>query len=340
MTLVTSLRPKSPNMRAIAKALGVSTTTVSHALSGKRHVSPETAERIKAYVQSAGYTQDSAALSLRSGRRMLIGLAGAHIANPSFARIAQGVEEVATAADYGVLIFGTDHHDSRHEQRYFNLLRNGTIDGLIYSAGRQISVEDDIVEMATSYRIVLADEPADTHLGLPMVSSANREGGRLAGAHLRALGHHRAAIVAGPAELLSTKERVAGFKEFFPDAIVVHGNFEFEHGVELTGALIASGAKFTCLFACNDMMAIGAMRALTSLDHAVPEQVSIVGFDDTVTAHIVSPMLTTIRQQMTQIGAASAQLLLDMLRDATFTPAGPSLLPVELVIRETTASAR
>lgn len=334
---MTSLRPKPTSMREIAKALGVSTTTVSHALSGKRHVNLETAERIKAYVQSTGYTQDSAALSLRSGRRMLIGLAGAHIANPSFARIAQGVEEVATAADYGVLIFGTDHHDSRHEQRYFNLLRNGTIDGLIYSAGRSISPEDDIIEMAESYRIVLADEPADIQFGLPMVTSANREGGRLAGAHLHGLGHRNAVIIAGPPELISTKERVAGFKEFFPDATVVHGNFEFEHGAELTGTLLAEGARFTCMFACNDLMAIGALRALTSFGRPVPEQTSIVGFDDTATAHIVSPMLTTVRQHMTQIGASSARLLLDLLRDPTFVPSGPTQLPVELVIRETTA---
>lgn len=333
-------RAKPPTMREIATALGVSMTTVSHALSGKRHVNPDTAERIKAFVQDAGYTQDAAALSLRSGRRTLIGLAGPHIANPSFARIAQGVEEVATAADYGVLIFGTDHHESQHEQRYLNLLRNGTIDGLIYSAGRSVSAADDITRMAASYSIVLADEPAEPGLSLPMVTSANMQGGRAAGDHLRQLGHRHAAIIAGPADLISTQERVAGFREFFPDAAVVHASFEFEDGVESVGRLVARTPSLTCIFACNDLMAIGAIRGLASGGYAVPGDVSVVGFDDTVTARIVSPMLTTVRQQMVQIGARSAEMLLGLLANPGPLPSTTIELPVELIVRETTALVR
>lgn len=332
-------RARPPTMREIAAALGVSTTTVSHALSGKRHVNPETADRIRAFVQDAGYTQDAAALSLRTGRRTLIGLAGPHIANPSFARIAQGVEEVATSADYGVLIFGTDRHDSRSEQRYLNLLRNGTIDGLIYSAGRALSADDDVVRMAQSYSIVLADEPADHRLGLPVVTSGHREGGRAAGRHLRQLGHERAAIIAGPASLLSTRERVAGFHEFFPTAAVAHANFEFEHGVELCNQLMSCDPTPTCIFALNDLMAIGAVRALTASGLSVPRDVSIIGFDDTATARIVSPMLTTVRQHMTQIGARAAELLLRLLDQEPSTVSGTVELPVELIVRETTSSA-
>lgn len=327
-------------MREIATALGVSTTTVSHALSGKRHVNPQTANRIKAFVHTAGYTQDAAALSLRSGRRTLIGLAGPHIANPSFARIAQGVEQVATSADYGVLIFGTDRHDAPSEQRYLNLLKNGTIDGLIYSAGRTISADDDIVAMAQSYAIVLADEPAEQQLGLPVVTSAHREGGRAAGQHLRELGHERAAIIAGPPTLLSTQERIAGFKEFFPDVTVLNANFEFEHGVALSNQLMANDPSLTCIFALNDLMAIGAVRALTAQGYAVPSAMSVIGFDDTATASMVSPMLTTVRQHMTRIGARSAELLLQLLSAPSAVPAHSVELPVELIIRETTASVR
>ena len=326
-------------MRQIAESLGVSVTTVSHALSGKRPVRPELVERVRAAALTAGFTPNAAAQSLNSKKRGLIGLAVPSIINPSLGRIAIGVERVMSEADYGVVIVCTSRDDRRQVRRYLNLLRNHTIDGLIYTAGRELSFGDEILTLAETHPVVFADEPIADVANVPSVTSADFDGGRLAGEHLRSLGHERAVIIAGPSELSSTKARVGGFQTHFPNALVVHGDFEFDSGLALTADLIASQLPFTCIFACSDEMAIGSIHALEIAGLDVPRDISVVGYDDIPTARFFRPALTTIRQDMDAMGVAAAEMLLEVFRAPASAASLSRELEVALFVRQSTSVA-
>lgn len=315
-------------------------TTVSHALSGKRPVRAELAERVRQAAREAGFVPDAAAQSLSSKTRGLVGLAVPSITNPSFGMIAHGVEQTMSEYDYGVLMVSTSRDDRTQVRRYLNLLRNHTIDGLIYTAGRELSIGDEILTLAERHPVVLADEPILHANNIPSVSGSNLDGGMLAGEHLRSLGHERAVVIAGPSELASTKERVSGFRTHFSNALVVHGDFEYESGYALTNDLIASQLPFTCIFACSDEMAIGSIRAIEDSGLSVPQDISVVGYDDIATASHVRPALTTIRQDMHALGAAAAEMLVGMLRSPSPTAPLSRQLDVSLVVRETTAAPR
>ncbi|WP_175494090.1 LacI family DNA-binding transcriptional regulator [Herbiconiux ginsengi] len=329
--------PKPWTMQQIAAAAGVSMTTVSHTLSGKRPVSSATALRIRGLIDQFGYVPDAGARRLKSGRSGMIGLAVPDISHWYFGRIARGVEEMANEHDFGLIICSTSNSDPRREKRYFNLLRTRSIEGLIYTASREISPTDELMSIsASSSPIVLADEGVAGLSRVPSVTSLNSAGARELGRHLRDLGHTRAVIVAGFAGLHSTIERVAGIRESFPDAVVVHGDFEVQSGYDRIDELLAQGVEFTAVFGCNDYMAVGAMRRLHEAGLRVPQDVSVVGFDDVDIAGVITPGLTTVRQDMLEIGRRSAQLLIEGLDAGSMRGVESVALPVEMIVRGST----
>jgi LacI family transcriptional regulator len=133
-------------------------------------------------------------------------------------------------------------------------------------------------------------------------------------------------------------QRVGGIRESFPNALVIHGDFEIQTGYDLMSDLLAHEVRFTAVFACNDFMAIGAMRRLWEEGLRVPDDVSVVGFDDVDMASVVTPGLTTVRQDMLEIGRQSARLLLEGLAAGSMEGLESVRLPVELVVRGTTAA--
>jgi LacI family transcriptional regulator len=336
---VTDTRSKPWTMQQIAEAAGVSVTTVSHTLSGKRPVSPATAERIQKLIAEFEYVPDSGAQRLKSGRSGMIGLAVPDISHWYFGRIARGVEEVADELDYGLIICSTSNSDPRREKRYFNLLRTRSIEGLIYTASREITASDELVRVSGNSPIVLADERVDSLPGVPAVTSSNYVGAQMLGRHLRDLGHTRAVIIAGFAGLHSTIERTRAIKESFPNALTLHGDFELKSGYDLVSDLLAHEVRFTALFGCNDYMAIGAMTRLREAGLRVPEDVSVVGFDDVDMAAIVTPGLTTVRQDMAEIGRRSAHLLIEGLEAGGFGGVESESLPTEFILRGSTGLA-
>jgi len=331
--------PSRPwTMQQIADAAGVSVTTVSHAISGKRPVSAETASRIRRLIDEFGYAPNSGAVRLQSGRSQVIGLAVPDIAHPYFGRIAKGVEEAADSADYGLIVASTVNADPRREKRYFNMLRTRAIDGLVYTSSRSTSEVDELARQARSGApLVLADESVPG-LALPSVTTTVAEGAREAAEHLRALGHSRVAVVAGYSGLHSTEERAVAFREVLPHALTLYGDYEQESGYRIMSDLLANEVPFTAVFAHNDDMAVGAMRRLREAGLRVPEDVSIVGFDDFDVARIVTPELTTVRKDLVEVGRRAARLLLDRL--ATGEAGGTEVVPTELVVRGSTGPAR
>ncbi|AXH34904.1 LacI family transcriptional regulator [Humibacter sp. BT305] len=337
---MTDSRQRPWTMQQIAAAAGVSVTTVSHTISGKRPVRPDTAERVRRLIEEFGYVPDSGAQRLKTGRSRIIGLAVPDVSHWYFGRIARGVEEAADELDYGVIVASTSNSDPRREKRYFNMLRTRLIDGLVYTASREMTPTEELVKLASKSPVVLADEAIPSLDGLPSVTSDNYVGAQDLGRHLASLGHTRAVILSGYAGLKSQIERVKGIRESFPNALVLYGDFELRSGYDLVSDLLAQDVRFTALFGCNDLMAIGAMQRLREAGIRVPEDVSVVGFDDVDMASVVTPGLTTVRQDMLEIGRRSGRLLIEGLEGRTeLTSAGSVSLPVELVIRGSTATA-
>lgn len=322
-------------MQQIARAAGVSTTTVSHTISGKRPVNPATALRIRQLIEAHGYVPDAGARRLQSGRSAMIALAVPDIAHGYFGRIAKGVEEVADENDYGLIVCSTSNADPRREKRYFNLLRTRAVEGLIYTASRDLSTTDELRALPASSPVVLADEDIERLPGFPSVTSTNAAGAAAVGRHLHALGHRRVVVLGGFAGLHSTIERVRGLRESFPNALVLHGDFEVQSGYDLVSDLLAHEVSFSALFACNDFMAIGAIRRLTEAGLRVPEDVSVAGFDDIDLAPIVD--LTTVRQDMRQLGRESARLLFEGIQAGSMSGIRSLTVPAELVVRGSTA---
>jgi LacI family transcriptional regulator len=309
---------------------------VSHALSGRRYVAPETVARIRALVPEMGYVPYFAARTLQSGRSFVIGLVVPDIANQFFGEVAMGVEAYANDQDYGVIL-GTSQSDSRRESRYFNMLRSGALDGVIYNAANP-AWDDALPDIAAAFPLVIVDEAVPGIEGRPLVASDHRQGGLLAAAHLRDLGHQQVAVFTGPRGLRSSEDRVAGFREHFPDATVLVGDYSEQSGALLTSLLFQTRPETTAVFAGNDLMAAGALTSLAALGLSVPRDVSLIGFDDVAFAARITPALTTVRQPAVELGKRSAQLLLDHLIHGRALDAHELILPVRLVVRGSTAS--
>jgi LacI family transcriptional regulator len=329
---------KPASIREVARRAGVSPTTVSHALSGKRHVAPETAARIRALVPEVGYVPYFATRALQSGKSFVIGLVVPDISNQFFGEIAIGVEGYANDQDYGVSLC-TSQSDPRREKRYFNMLRSGAIDGLIYNAA-DAGWDDALPTIAAHFPVVVVDERVPGLESSPVVASDHRQGGFLAGTHLKELGHARVAVISGPRGLASTEDRTAGFREVYPDAFHLIGDYSESSGHLLASIVMQSHPETTAIFAGNDLMAFGAIAELHQLGYSVPGDVSVIGFDDVDFAARVTPALTTIRQPAIELGKRSAQLLLDHLIHEHELDVRHLTLPVRLVARESTGVPR
>lgn len=329
---------KPASIRDVAKRAGVSVTTVSHALSGKRPVASETVARIRAVVPELGYVPYFAARTLQSGRSFVIGLVVPDISNQFFGEIAIGVEGYANDQDYGVILC-TSQSDSRREMRYFNMLRSGAIDGLIYNAAGAMW-DDSLPTVAANFPVVVVDERVPGLESSPAVTGDHRQGGFLAAMHLKELGHTHVAVLRGPQGLASSEERTAGFCEVYPNALQLTGDYSEASGHLLASVVMQAQDEITAIFAGNDLMAFGVIAELQQLGVKVPNDMSVIGFDDVDFASRISPSLTTIRQPAIELGKRSAQILLDHVIHGRELEARQYSLPVRLVARASTRPPR
>jgi len=330
---------RAVSIKDVAHAAGVSPTTVSHVLTGNRPVGEVTAARVRRVVSAMGYVPGSLARSLQAGSTSVIGLLVPDISNGFFAELAKGVEDAAHERGYSVILCNTNF-DGDREDHYLDLIRSRFIDAMVYAAG-SAPTSKRLESLLGSFPIALVDENI-TGLGNALeVAADHGAGGRLVGAHLTELGHRRALLLTGPADLPSSRERVAGFlKTFAGDAIELVGDFREASGRRLIEESLESGSRdFTAVFAGNDLMAFGAMMALRNHGVGVPKDVSVVGFDDIPVAALSCPALTTVHQPAYDIGRTATTQLLQNVAVGEVPPASRHLLPVELRVRESTARA-
>jgi LacI family transcriptional regulator len=325
----------------VARRAGVSPTTVSHVLSGRRRVSPLLTAAVQQAVSELEYVPDHYATGLRTGAAKTIGLLVADIAQDFHAKLARGAEDAAEESGYSLIVCSSQYREQR-ETRYLSLLAAGSVDGLLYAAGAPPNI-DKLLSVGAKLPLVVVDEELPG-LSTTFVTCDNFQGGRLIGEHLRNLGHRRILYVGGPPTLLTVQQRLSGLRSAFlageAEIDVQFGDYGQERATEIVAQRLDASAFFTAIVAGNDLIAIGSYSALRDHGLRVPEDVSVVGFDDIPLSLYQRPPLTTVRQPVNQLGYVGAQYLLAALRAKVDPPLQRVVLPVTLVVRESTGPPR
>jgi DNA-binding LacI/PurR family transcriptional regulator len=300
-------------IKDVAREAGVNVSTASRALAGSYGVHRATRERILRIAEALHYQANSIARGLVTGRSKTLGLLISDIRNPFFAEVARGVEDSADAAGYQVFVCNADL-DATKQMRYFQALRARNVDGVIMNSISNLTAAQRDELARAGIPVVLLNRPGGKGTGFSIVSSDNRAGGQLAASYLIRLGHRAIGHVTGPREHGNLSMRCKGFLGVCEKAgiapAVLYGEHTYEGGLQLTRKLLNRNAAITAMFAANDVMAFGALRAIVEMGRRAPDDVSVIGFDDLQLSCAITPGLTTIRQPMYEIGRAAAQILL------------------------------
>lgn len=327
-------------MREVAEQAQVSVTTVSHVINDTRPVSDELRAKVTAAVDELGYQPNRLARSLRRGETHTIGMIIPDGVNPFFAEVARGIEDTGFEQGYSVILCNSDGNLEK-ELLYTNVLNEKQVDGIIFVAAG-LSQEHILGLQQRGLPVVVVDREIP---GLPVgtVITDNAQGGWLATGHLLSLGHRRIACLSGPHDLTPSAERVTGYRQaleaaevFVDERLVLRGDFNYESGYKSMTELLALEEPPSAVFACNDLMAMGAMAAAVESGCRVPADLSVVGFDDIKLASYTIPTLTTVRQPKYEMGAIATRMLLEHMRQDDLTPQR-QILGTELVVRKSSA---
>jgi LacI family transcriptional regulator len=330
-----------PTVQDVARRAGVSTATVSYVLNGTRFVSGGLRERVLAAMRELHYEPNAAARTLRSHRSYTLGLILSDLRNPFFTEAVRGIEDVAQARGYTVLL-ANSNEDQEQEARHLRVLRAKRVDGLIVApAGGAYEELAQLVE--ADFPLVLLDR----HLaGLRTfaVTLDNEAAAHAAVDHLIRLGHRRVGMVTGRPPISSTIERQQGYRRAldqaglsFDEQLVVTGGSTIEGGAAATSALLERPSPPTALFTANNLMTIGALMSIERHGLSVPGDVALVGFDDFPWADVLRPRLTTVAQPLYELGRTAAELVLRQLSGAGHHPKRV-LLPGTLVVRDSSGA--
>ena len=328
-----------PTIREVAARAGVSPTTVSHVINNTRFVSADARQRVLDAMAELNYRPNVLARSLRRGETRTLGLILPDSANPFFAEIARAIEDSAFRNGYNVIL-GNSENELTKEQVYVDVLVNKQVDGLIFVATGDHS--PSLEQLVRDGLPVVVVDRRLTGLDVDTVLTDNLQGGLTATRYLLDLGHRRIACITGPSNLTPSAERVIGYRQALQErslpvdeSLIRKGDFHPHSGYLTVSQLLHSAPRPTAFFICNDMMAIGALRALAEAGLQVSQDCSLVGYDDIELASYVTPPLTTIRQDKNAMADAAVQLLLERIADPGL-PARTRILPIRLVERQST----
>ena len=330
-------------IRDIASLSGVSVATVSRVINGRPDVATGTRDKVMRVMRAHSFVTNPSARALSVGRTGLIEFTIPFVDESYFAAILSGATEALYEQEQRVVLSPT-HHEHAREVTLVERLMNGTTDGAIVLLPEESSEELRTLQ-AHGYPFVVADPRQPLDEGIPAVSATHSAGARAATDHLLALGHRRIALITGTPGWTATEERLAGYRTALVAAglppvaeLVVEGHFTTDSGHAEAQRLLDLPAPPTAIFASNDNMAVGAMRAVLERGLRIPDDISIVGFDDTELACNVFPRLTTVRQPLAELGRTAVSLL-NRLIEGRRTEALRIELATRLVVRESTGLA-
>jgi LacI family repressor for deo operon, udp, cdd, tsx, nupC, and nupG len=326
------------SIKDIARAADVSYSTVSRALNNSPRVRPETRQHIQQIAVEMGYLPSAVARSLVTRRTHTIGVVVSTITDLFFAEVIHAIEETALDYGYGVILANSGGEPQR-ELKAIRTVRERRVDGIILVSGCS-SREDLCAEKGIDIPIVIINNVHQEHIGCS-VEVDNLGGATEATQHLLALGHRRIAHIAGPRREWDSIERQSGYEQALrarglplDPTLTVQGDNRPEGGIEAMRRLLALPTPPTAVFCYNDATALGAMRAARSAGLRIPQDLSIVGFDDIELAPYLEPPLTTIAQPKREMGEKAVQMILDLL--AGDQAVQDCVLPSRLVVRGST----
>ncbi len=327
-------------MRDVAELAGVSVTTVSHVVNKTRPVSDELCRRVISAMSELGYQPNALARSLRRKKTHTLGMIIPDSANPFFAEVARGIEDTSFEQGYSVILCNSDGHLAE-ELLYINVLVEKQVDGILFVAAGA-STEHIYALQSRQMPVVVVDRDVPD-VAVDSVLVDNARGGWLATQHLIDLGHRRIGCITGASDLTPSADRITGYRQALiensipvAETLIVKGDFQYESGYQAAQRLLALDDPPTAIFACNDLMAVGAISLTVELGRQVPADLSIVGFDDVRLASFTNPPLTTIAQPKYEMGVLGATMLLERLRNRDILPRR-RLLDTKLLPRQSTA---
>jgi LacI family transcriptional regulator len=339
------LRPAATSIRDVARRAGVSIATVSRAVNRIPTVDPELSLRVWRAIDELGYLPNTQARALVSGRSRMLGLIVSEITNPFFPELVQEFENLAVAQGYEVLIGSTNYEPARTESLIRRMLQRNVDSVAIMTFG----IEEDLVQrlVEREFPLVFVDAGPDLP-NIRIIKVNYGEGIRQALQHLAALGHRSIAFITGPLRLRSAVARRDAFLKSMtelrlavPPEHVVEGDHTMEGGIGAMERLIALKELPTAVLCSNDMTAIGALHALYKTTHGVPQDISIVGFDDIHLAQFMLPPLTTVRMSCKDLAAAAVEALrAGIERDHPKAAQTEWPISTRLVVRQSTAFPR
>ena len=325
-------------IKDVARASGVSSATVSRVLSGYEFVRESTRTRVMEAVEHLGYVANLQARSLAGGRSHIVGLLVPNLDNSYVGTITRGIDQELERANYDLVLY-TSHRHPSNESFYVGAIANGLTEGLLLVAPLvPMSYLDVLREQNFPY--VLIDQ-ADTTENSSVVDATNWQGAYEATRYLSQLGHTRMACITGALAVRSAVDRLRGYKAALADCaipvreeLVIEGDYQQQTGYEATKSLLRSvNPPPTAIFASNDLSAFGSMDAARECGFRIPDDISIIGFDDIPQASLVYPKLTTVRQPLEQMGQVAVKMLLERIEERSRPPQRVTLA-TQLVIRD------
>jgi DNA-binding LacI/PurR family transcriptional regulator len=325
-------------IKDVARESGFNISTVSRALNNGYGVNDQTREHVITVATRLNYRPNRIARGLVTGRSHSLGLIVSDIRNPFFAEVARGAEDAARSANCDLVLCNSDL-DADKQMQYVQSLLAKRIDGIIMNSVSTLSREQQDQLAGTGAAIVLLNRPASNHT-FSTVCADNEAGGAMAARYLSGLGHRKIAHLTGPRQHGNLSDRTRGFVRALQSAehpvqpIVLHGKFNFDGGTELTRKLLDKHPDVTAIFAANDVMAFGVVQAVLDRGLRIPEDLSLIGFDNLEFSNIVHPPLTTIHQPKYEMGAAAVDILLRLAREKDKQIPEHRRLGVELIARQ------
>ncbi len=333
-----------PTIRDVAKRAGVAPITVSRVINRSGNVSPDTLARVEKAIEELGYVPNHLARSLRLKRSQTLALVVTDITNPFWTTVVRGVEDAAQDAGFSVILCNTDESESKQEQ-YLDVLLQKQVDGiLLVPATSNGRVVDWIQKQRTPVVILdraIEDVPVD------VVRCDSQDAAYRLVQHLFSLGHRWIGVLTGSRRVSTASDRVAGYVQAMAEAgiqvqegWVQYGAFSQASGYEMAQQILEADPRPTALLAGNNFIAIGVIRALKDAELDVPEDMSVVSFDDLTSDLVIEPFLTVADQPAYEMGQQAAELLLSRLSGEASDGHREILLPIQIKARSSSGPPR
>lgn len=302
-------------IKEVAKKAEVSVATVSYVMNNSGSVSPSVRKKVQRIAHKMGYSPNHSARVMRTGKTKTLGLILPNLCNPFFPELAQSIESSARKSGYSVVLIDTQDNKNVEAEGIKRFLHDG-VEGIIWCPTTDGNSLNDIIRNTP---IVVVDRPLPD---FDFVCADYTHGGRLIAQYLHQKKHHSIGLISGPSNLSSARERRDGFVREMKSHSVLEWELENDFSVQLSSQVkkkladMGEQASPSAIVCGNDLIAIGVMRELRSLGRDIPEDISVIGFDDIPWSDIVTPELTTIRQPISELGSEAINLLLRRIEDS------------------------